>query len=178
MPHTHTHTARASPVLRTFSKYLREPTNVLWRDKTKPSLTVYFKNLTTFLWLCVLSPNNFAAQYKLCSLQLTQRSSLKGASRRVFEYPPFWKRFAKISNSSLLQRIGPYYFFTFYCLLQSQESARRQHHLQSNQKLVPVVVHSLDRNNEPELLRPQEVRTVEIPWYEQQVGACLVCLVN
>lgn len=52
----------------------------------------------------------------------------------------------------------------------SQESARRQHHLQSNQKLVPVVVHSLDRNNEPELPRPQEVRTVEVPWYEQQVS--------
>lgn len=35
-----------------------------------------------------------------------------------------------------------------------------------------VVVQSVDRSQQPQLLRPQEVRTVEVPWYEDQVGSC------
>ena len=30
----------------------------------------------------------------------------------------------------------------------------------------------MDRSQQPQLLRPQEVRTVEVPWYEDQVGSC------
>lgn len=42
--------------------------------------------------------------------------------------------------------------------IEPPESSRRQHQsVQSNQTPVSVVVHSLDRNNEPQLLRPQEV---------------------
>ena len=33
-----------------------------------------------------------------------------------------------------------------------------------------VVVHSVEHRDEPQILRPQEVRTVEVPWYEEQVG--------
>ena len=35
-----------------------------------------------------------------------------------------------------------------------------------------VVVQSVDHSQQPQLLRSQEVRTVEVPWYEDQVGSC------
>ena len=46
--------------------------------------------------------------------------------------------------------------------------------MQPSQRPVAVVVHSMERSQQPALLRPQEVRTVEVPWYEDQVGACVV----
>ena len=56
---------------------------------------------------------------------------------------------------------------------QPPESAHRQNQTQSTSEPVAVVVHSVERNHQSELLRPQEVRTVEVPWYEEQVWTCV-----
>ena len=56
---------------------------------------------------------------------------------------------------------------------QPLESAHRQNQTQSTSEPVAVVVHSVECNHQSELLRPQEVRTVEVPWYEEQVWTCV-----
>ena len=63
--------------------------------------------------------------------------------------------------------------YTGYNFSQSTDSNSTQHQQQATQQQpVSVLVQSVDRSQQPQLLRPQEVRTVEVPWYEDQVGSC------
>ena len=63
--------------------------------------------------------------------------------------------------------------YTGYNFSQSTDSSSTPHQQQAGQQQpVAVMVHSVDRSQQPQLLRPQEVRTVEVPWYEDQVGSC------